>query len=84
MWLLCSTGLWSHGGRGKGGVAGVMVTAHELAGELRRRRVGRQALVDDVDRADAATWLPGDLRNVPSSTLVLAALTLARKAEAGR
>ena len=53
----------------------------DVAAELRRRRVGRPALVAalcDATSATRSTWLPGDLRAVPTSLLVLAALSLAR------
>ena len=52
----------------------------DVATELRRRRVGRPALVAAVRDVTRSTWLPGDLRAVPTSLLVLAALSLARDA----
>ena len=55
----------------------MVIDTTELAQELRRRRVGRAALVDSVAAAEGSTWLPGELAQVPSSLLVLAAITLA-------
>ncbi len=57
----------------------MVVDGHDVAGELRRRRIGRPALVSSCDRHEVTTWLPGDLATVPSSLLVLAAMSLARR-----
>ena len=56
----------------------MIVTSAMVAGELRRRRVGRRGLADRLDHVDAETWLPGDVTGVPSSLLVLAALNMGR------
>jgi len=56
----------------------VEVSGTTLARELRRRRVGRRTMVDSLDRVERSTWLPGDVRAVPTSLLVLAALSLSR------
>ena len=59
----------------------MVVDGMDVAAELRRRRVGRPALVAALRNGAAPTrftWLPGDLRAVPTSLLVLAALSLAR------
>ena len=56
------------------------VDASSLARELRGRRAVRRSLVTTLDHSDGSTWLPGDLRVVPTATLVLAALSLARTA----
>ncbi|MGH8975711.1 MAG: hypothetical protein ACRD0C_21205 [Acidimicrobiia bacterium] len=55
----------------------MVIDTSELAQELRRRRVGRAALVDSVAATPGSTWLPGELDKVPSSLLVLAAIALA-------
>ena len=56
----------------------MVIDCTALAQELRRRRVGRPALVDSLASSRGSTWLPGDLQQVPSSLLVLAAMSLAR------
>lgn len=53
----------------------MVVTGTMLADEMRRRRVGRAALVNAVDRV-RQTWLPGELHQVPTPLLVLAAMSL--------
>ena len=55
----------------------MVIDSTELAQELRRRRVGRPALVDSLVASGKSTWLPGELEQVPSSLLVLAAMSLA-------
>jgi len=57
----------------------VVVEASRLADELRRRRVGRPALVAALDGVSRSTWLPAEPRAVPTSLLVLAAMSLARR-----
>lgn len=55
------------------------VDGNTLAGELRRRRVGRPALRGALAATAGTTWLPGEwgkLHHVPSPQLVLAALSL--------
>ena len=56
----------------------MVIDSTALAQELRRRRVGRQALVDSLATSPGSTWLPGEIEQVPSSLLVLAAMSLAR------
>ena len=56
----------------------MVVDSTALAQELRRRRLGRPALVESVAASPRSTWLPGELEQVPSSLLVLAAMSLAR------
>ena len=57
----------------------MVVEASRLAAELRRRRVGRPALVAALDGVTGSTWLPAEPRAVPTPLLVLAAVSLARK-----
>ena len=56
----------------------MIVESTALACELRRRRVGRRALLDALDLSDRSTWVPGDVQAAPTSLLVLAAMSLAR------
>ena len=51
-----------------------------MAAELRRRRLGRRGLATRVAAAPGTTWLPshGDLRDVSTDLLLLAALMLGR------
>lgn len=56
----------------------MVIDSTALADELRRRRVGRPALVHSVAASHKSTWLPGDLTHVPNSLLVLAAMSLTR------
>jgi hypothetical protein len=51
-----------------------------VAAELRRRRLGRRGLASRVASSPGTTWLPchGDLRDVSTDLLLLAALMLAR------
>ena len=56
----------------------MIVASTTLARELRRRRVGRAALLDALDKADRTTWVPGEVDTAPTSLLVLAAMSLAR------
>ena len=60
-------------------VAWVVVGGHELAVELKRRRIGRSALAERCDRCNGTAWLPGDPTTVPASLLVLAAMSLTRR-----
>ena len=62
----------------------MVIDTTELAQELRRRRVGRPALVDSLAASRGSTWVPGDLEQVPSSLLVLAAMSLANATSAPR
>jgi hypothetical protein len=54
----------------------MQVEAAKLASELRRRRVGPRSMVEALEGVDRSTWVLGDLRNAPTSILVLAALSL--------
>ncbi len=56
----------------------MVIDTTELAQELRRRRVGRPELVKTLAASSGSTWLPGELEQVPSSLLVLAAMSLAK------
>lgn len=56
----------------------MVIDSNALAQELRRRRVGRQALVESLAASAGSTWLPGEIEHVPSSLLVLAAMSLTR------
>lgn len=56
----------------------MIVESTALACELRRRRVGRRALLDALDVCDRSTWVPGEVEAAPTSLLVLAAMSLAR------
>ena len=57
----------------------VVITAPHLAAELRRRRAGRRALVEELERSEDTTWVPDDLRRAPTNLLVLAAMTLSAR-----
>ncbi|MFP5375468.1 MAG: hypothetical protein ACLGIO_01625 [Acidimicrobiia bacterium] len=61
----------------------MVIDCTELAQELRRRRVGRPALVDSLAASTGSTWLPGELEQVPSSLLVLAAMSMAQPRASG-
>jgi hypothetical protein len=56
----------------------MVVDSTALAQELRRRRTGRPALLASLILTEQETWLPGDLRKVPTGLLVLAAMSMAR------
>jgi hypothetical protein len=56
----------------------MVIDSTTLAQELRRRRVGRQTLVEALAASSGSTWLPGEIEQVPSSLLVLAAMSLTR------
>ncbi|HZQ86778.1 MAG TPA: hypothetical protein VFA83_18175 [Acidimicrobiales bacterium] len=58
----------------------MVVDSTALAQELRRRRTGRPALLARLVRTEQETWLPGDLHQVPTGLLVLAAMSMARVA----
>ena len=56
----------------------MIVEGMQLAGELRRRRLGRPELRDSLSRTSASAWVPGaQLNEAPSEMLMLAALSLA-------
>jgi hypothetical protein len=54
----------------------VQVHAAVLASELRRRRVGAGSIVSALDSVNGSTYVLGDLRDAPTSLLVLAAMSL--------
>jgi|GEM_PF-1821188 len=61
----------------------MIVEGTELAGELRRRRLGRPELRDCLSRTSASAWVPGaHLHEAPSELLMLAALSLAQASTA--
>jgi hypothetical protein len=56
----------------------MIVAGTDLAGELRRRRLGRPELRDSLIRTAASAWVPGaHLNEAPNELLMLAALSLA-------
>jgi len=56
----------------------MIVEGQELAGELRRRRLGRPELRDSLSRTAASAWVPGaHLNEAPNELMMLAALSLA-------
>jgi hypothetical protein len=59
----------------------MVVTGRQVARELRRRRVGRADMVATLDGVTRSTWLPAEPPDVPTSLLVLAALSLSRSVE---
>jgi hypothetical protein len=62
----------------------VQVHATVLASELRRRRVGARNVMSALEGVNRSTNIMGDLRDAPTSLLVLAALSLTSGAEARR
>jgi hypothetical protein len=54
----------------------VQVHAAVLATELRRRRVDAPTVTSALDTVNRSTYILGDLREAPTSLLVLAALSL--------
>ncbi len=54
----------------------MVVNGTMLATELRRRRVESRNLIQAVDLVERSTWVMGDLRDTPTSFLVLAAMAL--------
>ena len=54
----------------------MQVHAAVLASELRRRRVGARSVMSALDSVNRSTYIMGDLREAPTSLLVLAALNL--------
>lgn len=54
----------------------LQVHAAVLASELRRRRVGAPAVVSALDTVNRSTYVLGDVRETPTSLLVLAAFSL--------
>ncbi len=54
----------------------MQVHAAVLASELRRRRVGARSVMSALDSVNRSTYIMGELREAPTSLLVLAALSL--------
>jgi hypothetical protein len=62
----------------------VQVHAAVLASELRRRRVAARSVMSALDTVNRSTYILGDLREAPTSLLVLAALSLTSGVQAPR
>ena len=60
----------------------MQVHATVLASELRRRRVGTRKVVSALQAVNRETYIMGDLRDAPTSLLMLAALSLTTGPEA--
>jgi hypothetical protein len=56
----------------------MQVHAAALATELRRRKVGARSMMSALDSMNRETYVLGDIREAPTSLLVLAALSLTR------
>ena len=54
----------------------MQVHATALASELRRRRVGARSVTSALETVNRSTYILGELREAPTSLLVLAALSL--------
>jgi len=54
----------------------LQVHAAVLASELRRRRVGDASVLSALDSVNRSTYVLGDVREAPTSLLVLAAFSL--------
>ena len=54
----------------------MQVHAAVLASELRRRRVSARSVMSALESVNRETYVMGDLREAPTSLLVLAALSL--------
>ena len=54
----------------------MQVHATLLASELRRRKVGARSVTSALDTVNRSTYILGELREAPTSLLVLAALSL--------
>jgi len=54
----------------------VQVHATALASELRRRKVGARSVTSALETVNRSTYVLGELREAPTSLLVLAALNL--------
>lgn len=54
----------------------MQVHAAELASELRRRRVDARSVMSALDTVNRSTYIMGEIRDAPTSLLVLAALNL--------
>ena len=62
----------------------MQVHAAVLASELRRRKVGARNVMSALETVNRETYIMGDLREAPTSLLVLAALSLTSGPEARR
>lgn len=62
----------------------MQVHAAVLASELRRRRVAARSVMSALDTVNRSTYILGDLREAPTSLLVLAALSLTSGVEEPR
>ena len=62
----------------------MQVHATVLASELRRRRVGARSVTSALETVNRSTYILGELRDAPTSLLVLAALSLTSGRTAGR
>ena len=54
----------------------MQVHAAVLASELRRRKVGARSVTSALETVNRTTYIMGELREAPTSLLVLAALSL--------
>ena len=54
----------------------MQVHATVLASELRRRKVGARSVTSALESVNRSTYILGELREAPTSLLVLAALSL--------
>ncbi len=66
---------------GQGEVDLVQVHAAVLASELKRRKVGARSVMSALESVNRSTYILGDIREAPTSLLVLAALNLTTAAE---
>ena len=62
----------------------MQVHAAMLASELRRRRVSARSVMSALDTVNRSTYIMGDIREAPTSLLVLAALSLTSDASTRR
>lgn len=60
----------------------MQVHATALASELRRRRVGARKVMSALETVNRETYIMGELRDAPTSLLMLAALSLTTPQEA--
>ena len=54
----------------------MQVHAAVLASELKRRKVGARSVMSALQSVNRSTYILGDIREAPTSLLVLAALNL--------
>ena len=60
----------------------MQVHAAMLASELRRRRVDARSVMSALATVNRSTYIMGDIRDAPTSLLVLAALNLTNDRQA--